>query len=210
MTPPSWIELCGGIASGKTTLAGIMSRRTGAVMEQFRDNPFWQAFYADRARFAFETEVSFLLQHYHQLKAEASDIEAVTADFSLCLDKAYAEVTLRAGQLCVFNAVYEQVRGELGNPSLLVYLRCGAAEQLKRIRRRRRKPEKAICFKFLEELNRSLDKQMVRVRATVPIIEIDSECRDFAHDNRVSDDVLNEIMAALPVKTQPYADVQLR
>ncbi|MBK8909611.1 MAG: deoxynucleoside kinase [Rhodospirillales bacterium] len=202
------IEICGGIASGKTTLASIIGGQTGAVMENFRHNPYWRAFYLDPAHFAFETEVSFLLQHYHQLKVETGDTGLATADFSLLLDRAYADVTLRSGQLVAFNAVYTQVREELGDPRLLVCLRCGATEQLRRIRRRRRRPERGIHLEFLEELNRSLEKQVDLVRGSIPILEIDSEHRDFAHDDGTANEVLQEITGALDVQRQTQADVQ--
>jgi deoxyadenosine/deoxycytidine kinase len=56
------IEIAGGIASGKTTLARLL-RKVGlqAIHEQFRKNPFFTAFYEDPGYTAFETEITFLL-----------------------------------------------------------------------------------------------------------------------------------------------------
>ena len=63
------IEICGGIASGKTTLANLLARSNiDPILEDFQTNLFWRAFYADPAGTAFETEITFLLQHYHQIK----------------------------------------------------------------------------------------------------------------------------------------------
>src|SRR5262245_59019820 len=90
------IEIAGGIASGKTTLARLLgqSGRIKAVHEQFRKNPFFEAFYRDPAGTAFETELTFLLQHYHlQRKAMRLD-GSYCVDFSAVLDHAYACVTL--------------------------------------------------------------------------------------------------------------------
>ncbi|HRP37690.1 MAG TPA: deoxynucleoside kinase, partial [Candidatus Dojkabacteria bacterium] len=44
------IEICGGIASGKTTLANLLARLDiEPILENFQTNPFWQAFYNDPA-----------------------------------------------------------------------------------------------------------------------------------------------------------------
>lgn len=195
------IELCGGVAAGKTTIVNVARRVVVPLLERYEKNPFWRKFYKEPERVAFETELSFLMLHYHERKLCKAQSLPVASDFSPVLDRAYAEVTLREGQLRAFRAVYEQVREELGDPSLLVYLRCGAPEQLQRIRRRRRRAEKTIQLEFLEALNRSLERQVDRVRSTVPVLEIDSEHRDFAHDAAVAEEVVQEIMAALPTQT---------
>jgi deoxyadenosine/deoxycytidine kinase len=82
------IEVCGGIASGKTTFAGLMTRiGLKPVFEEFRTNPFWQAFYFDPAKYAFETEITFMLQHYHQIKKDQLIMgKSICCDFSFFLD----------------------------------------------------------------------------------------------------------------------------
>ena len=54
------IEICGGIASGKTTLGGALDgKETLCCFEKFEANPFWSAFYNDPAENAFEAEITF-------------------------------------------------------------------------------------------------------------------------------------------------------
>ena len=64
------IEICGGIASGKTSLAKLLEEHTiGTVIyEDFKVNPFWEAFYNNPGEYIFETELTFTLQHYHEIK----------------------------------------------------------------------------------------------------------------------------------------------
>ena len=77
------VEICGGIAAGKTTLARLLrSKILTPIYEDFKKNPFYDAFYEDPRRYAFETELTFLLQHYHQQKAMASKNRDFCADFS--------------------------------------------------------------------------------------------------------------------------------
>lgn len=109
------IEICGGIAAGKTTLAQLLSQLgIVGVLEDFQSNPFWKPFYADPAGTAFETEISFLLQHYHEIKAAAKRGATFVCDFSLLLDLAYAHVTLSGGKQSAFiNCMQRDPQGAL-------------------------------------------------------------------------------------------------
>ena len=88
------VEVAGGIGSGKTTLVDtLVDHPMKGVYEDHTINPFWEAFYTDPSSCAFETEVSFLLQHYHFAKrATASTEGVVLLDHSFELDMAYAEM----------------------------------------------------------------------------------------------------------------------
>lgn len=63
-----YIAIEGVIGAGKTSLAQMLSSRQNArlVLEEFEDNPFLPHFYADRERFAFQTQLSFLASRFHQ------------------------------------------------------------------------------------------------------------------------------------------------
>jgi deoxyguanosine kinase len=105
------IEICGGIASGKTTFARLFAEQAKVIYEDFLAVPFWEDFYAAPAEHAFETELSFLLQHYHQVKrAQSESHTLIVCDFSFALDAAYAHVSLNPGDLKAFLGVLEQVR----------------------------------------------------------------------------------------------------
>ena len=86
------IEVCGGIASGKTTFSELM-RNIGIqpLFENFRANPFWKTFYSDSGKYTFEKEITFILQHYHQIKYEYKKNKINICDYSLLLDIAYAK-----------------------------------------------------------------------------------------------------------------------
>lgn len=177
------IEFCGGIASGKTTSARLFDDGNHAILEEdFLSNPFWEAFYQDPAATAFETEVVFLLQHYHLVKNSPNDGRGLVCDFCFLLDRAYASVTLDARKQHAFAAVYAEVCRSVPPPSLLVYLSCPAEIQLSRIRARARAVESAITIEYLSALNSSLRRWIARYRKVGAVLEIDSEVIDFAHD----------------------------
>lgn len=196
---PLRIEICGGIASGKTTLA-ILLKRTGIepILENFQTNPFWEAFYRDPAWHAFETEISFLLQHYHQIKVALAKEKLFACDFSLLLDLSYANVTLGGSKLKTFLAIHSEVSQELGLPDLLVHLRCGAAAELERIRKRGRAVEASITLEYLGRLNDLVERQVSEVCGKAKVVSIDSEHKNFADDETVKEEVLNLILKALP------------
>lgn len=177
------IEVCGGIAAGKTTLAKLM-RRAGceAMLENYQSNPFLQGFYSDPKKYSFETELTFLLQHYSQIKANQSELKILICDYSLYLDLAYALVTLNKIHRKVFNVIHKVIHSELGPPSLLVYLRCSAETELKRIKRRRRLVEDTISVEYLESINSSLESCVARIGDKVGVVELDSERINFAYD----------------------------
>jgi deoxyadenosine/deoxycytidine kinase len=63
------IQICGRIASGKTTLAKLFRNKDiHLVLEDFQTNPFWKAFYDNPIQYAFEAKITFLFQDYHQIK----------------------------------------------------------------------------------------------------------------------------------------------
>ena len=180
------IEICGGIASGKTTLASLISSVSiPPIFEEFKSNPFWKEFFSNPSKFAFETEISFMLQHYHEIKRNLMAGNVIVCDYSFFLDVAYAEVGLKGRQLDAFSAVYEEIKRELAFPALLIHLQCDARTELERIRKRARREEKPITLEFLDSLNKAVERQTESVRGRVNILTIDSAAKNFAEDEAI-------------------------
>lgn len=170
------IEICGGIASGKTTLCRSISALGGsAVYENFQKNPFLDLFYKDQKSFSFETEITFLLQHYSSIKI-ASKACPIICDFSLVQDLAYADVNLVGTRHQIFCSIEEELRAEIGFPDLLIYLTCPNNVLLERISARNRDAEKSITTEYLNALNSALEH---RVKQISNIVVIDSNKIDF-------------------------------
>ncbi len=177
------IEICGGIASGKTTLAKLLGQSGfDPILENYQANPFLGAFYSDPKTYAFETEVTFLLQHYNQIKASRNEFKKPICDFSLYLDLAYSSVTLSSNEFRTFQYVYGEIRRDISIPRLLIYLQCSATTELQRIRNRSRSFEQSIDLVFLENINQSLMRRIDEAYSETKLIEIDSERLDFAND----------------------------
>ena len=77
-----FIEICGAIASRKPTLCSTIGNNgVNTAFEKFHKNPFFEDFYTDQSSFSFETEITFLLQHYHEIKKRMK-LDMICYDFS--------------------------------------------------------------------------------------------------------------------------------
>ena len=63
-----YVAIEGVIGVGKTTLARFVHTAFSAdlLLEVFEENPFLSDFYSDRSRYAFQTQIFFLLSRYQQ------------------------------------------------------------------------------------------------------------------------------------------------
>jgi deoxyadenosine/deoxycytidine kinase len=193
------IEICGGMASGKTTLAALLEDIASTVSyEKFSKVPFWKEFYADPGRFAFETEIGFLLQHYHQIKLAMDTAEWVVCDFSLIQDRAYAEVNLTGSQKQAFLAVYDEIHRELGQPDLIVHLACGEKEELRRVRARARRGESQMTLEYLSKVNAAISRLIPSLRVR-HLLKIDSESVNFAEHAADKEAVVQTIKSTIGI-----------
>lgn len=192
------INICGGIASGKTTFAAILSKiGIDPIYESFQSNPFWEAFYSDPQKYTFETEISFMLQHYHQIKKQYADSKNMVCDYSFLLDMAYAEMGLQGSRLNAFKVVYEEIKKELPPPALIIHLQCDPITELTRISNRGRTVEKSITVDFLRSLNTAIETQIDQARPHSKIITIDSGRVNFVDDDAAKAELVQLVSQAL-------------
>ena len=189
------IEICGGIAAGKTTFATLfegLSKYT--LYEDFKRSPFWKAFYSNPGKYIFETEISFILLHYHQIKlAIEAKQNNIICDFSFLLDLAYAKIGLKDSKFNAFECVLQEIRNDLLAPDLIVYLDCDAQTELDRIRRRGRDEESSISLEFLDSLNKALAFEVEQIKPKIPVLTIDSAAKDFANDEATKKEMVELI-----------------
>lgn len=181
------IELCGGIASGKTTLTAALAERFAgctAVFEDFSANGFLHDFYEDPAYYAYETEISFLLQHMHQIKAAARQGLPFVCDFSIEQDYAYAMNNLGAQARMSFLAIYQETMRQIMPPELIIFLDCPPEILLARIAARGRQSESSIGLDYLNGTIYSLKSRLTDIEAGV--IQVDSAQFDFRETRDIS------------------------
>lgn len=192
---PLRIEIAGCIACGKTTLLRMIEGHISkAVYEDHAANPFWSSFFVDPDAYTFETEISFLLQHYHFAKrAKVDTCGVVMMDHSFELDIAYAAVGLNGPRRAIFDAIYREIMAEIGGPKALVFVRCQAKDALARIRARARSGEETISLGFLERLSCELEQRITVVADETPVVCVDSSGTDFRMEGPWKEDLLRRL-----------------
>ena len=95
-----YLAIEGVIGVGKTTLARLLQPVFSAelLLEAFEENPFLSDFYGDRERYAFQTQIFFLLSRYHQQREVVPEVLArgnLIADYTFEKDALFAELNLR-------------------------------------------------------------------------------------------------------------------
>ncbi|MDR1089901.1 MAG: deoxynucleoside kinase [Prevotella sp.] len=193
------IEICGGIGSGKTTLAQkLEASGYCTIYEKFDNHPFLQNFYLDTTKYAFETEITFSLQRLHALKTNDAKALIVT-DCSLEQDYAYAKNNLTPSEFSAFDAVFSEIIYQIGTANLVVYLKCPVRVLLERIKKRNRGREQTIEPAYLSGMIAALEK---RLKAShINCITIDSDVSDFRKK-----DAFSEVKTRIVIEYQKCAN----
>ena len=178
----SRIEICGGIAPGKTTLARIMEKEGFcAVYERYQDNPFLGEFYKNKGvDCSFETEMVFTLLHYKMLRA-ISENKQLVSDYSLLQDLAYGKANLKKEEFAVFYQMYQYLMQQIALPRMIIYLKCRTKVLAERIADRAREMEQMVDIDYLSESILALEACL---EGTSRVLVIESDRVDFINKDR--------------------------
>ena len=178
-----YIAIEGVIGAGKTSLAKKIRDRLGAklILEQFENNPFLEKFYTDRKRFAFQTQMFFLINRFKQqqeLHQEDLFSEYLICDYIFEKDKIFAYLNLSKDELNLYESIYPLLARVLRKPDLVIFLQSSADRLIYNIKKRNRKIERAITRSYLEELSEAYNHYFFRYNTT-PLLIVNSSEIDF-------------------------------
>ncbi len=204
MSELSYIAVEGVIGVGKTTLARMIAERLDAelVLEAADENPFLPQFYKDPSRFAFQTQVFFLLSRYHQLgQLAARDLFAqrIVCDYLFEKDGLFASVNLREAELLLYEKISPLLSERLPKPELVIYLQARTDVLLDRIKRRKVPHERAIQKDYLEALNAAYNHFFFHYEAT-PLLVVKTDEIDFVNRPEHFEDLLRQVERPLSGK----------
>lgn len=183
------IEICGGIASGKSTLTNMLGEEGFyTVYENLTEVPFLDEFYSNPDLFTFETEISFLLHHSVEIKKASNCSKPIICDYSFEQDYAYAMNNLNSNGLEIFQAVLNEIQMRIGKPELIIRLQCSTEEKIKRIRNRGRLNELQISEEYLNNTDLMITNRLKDI--TIPVICVNTEKQDFRKSEIVKDVLL--------------------
>ena len=201
----TYVAVEGVIGVGKTTLVRLLSKDFDAepLLEVFEENPFLSDFYSDRARYAFQTQIFFLLSRYrqqHDVIPRALTRSALISDYTFAKDALFARLNLSGDELAVYDRLHSALAEKIPKPDLLVYLRAGLDLLMARIAARDRPYERAMDRSYIESLRLAYDG-FVAGYTGCPVLAIDTDELNFVQDPVALDSVRERVRAALQLGT---------
>ena len=196
-----YIAVEGVIGVGKTTLVRLLAselRATG-LLEVFEENPFLSDFYADRARYAFQTQIFFLLSRYrqqHQAIPEALARGPLLSDYTFAKDSLFAHLNLSGDELTVYEKLHGALAEKIPTPDLVVYLRADLDVLMARIAARDRPYEREMDRSYIESLRLAYEG-FFAAYSQAPVLAIDTNNLNFVQDPAALTSVRQRILAAL-------------
>jgi deoxyguanosine kinase len=204
-----YIAIEGVIGVGKTTLARMLQPifESGLLLEVFEENPFLSDFYSDRARYAFQTQIFFLLSRYHQQRRTVGELLAqsndLVADYTFEKDTLFAQINLRGDELEMYYRVHEALAEKIVPPELIIYLRAETDTLMQRINQRDRPYERNMERGYIEELNQAYENFFADHQSRrSPVLAIDTNQLDYVRRTEDLEWVAERIRQTL--KMTPY------
>jgi len=196
-----YIAIEGAIGVGKTTLARILGEALPGevLLEVFEENPFLSSFYADRARYAFQTQIFFLLSRYrqqHQVIAETIERQSLVSDYLFAKDWLFAHLNLAGDELAMYERVHAILGEQIPTPSLVIYLKASTESLMQRITLRDRPYERQMSREYIDDLRASYDR-FFRDYPKAPVLELDTNDLDIVRDPQARAQVIGQIKSAL-------------
>lgn len=191
----------GLIGVGKTTLCRLLEAERGAelVLEPHEDNPFLEPFYREPQRYALPVQMYFLLTRFRQqdqVRQLSLFNDWVVADYLFEKDRLFAEKTLHADELELYDRIATSLGARVPVPDLVVALHAPVPVLLERIRQRGIKGEDRIDRRYLEDLSRRYDRLWARWDRC-PVLHVDTADLEYHRDASARAAVLARIDAAL-------------
>lgn len=182
-----YISIEGVIGVGKTTLARMLQPAFEAnlLLEVFEENPFLSNFYANRALYAFQTQMFFLLSRYRQQNQRVPELlsgeQHLISDYTFDKDSLFARINLQGDELDMYFKIHEALAEKIPPPDLMVYLRADTDVLMQRIAMRDRPYERTMERDYIHQLNLAYDDYFINQSHKAKILVLDCNEIDFVH-----------------------------
>jgi len=192
-----YIAVEGVIGAGKTSLARILANKINAkiILEEFETNPFLAKFYDDRKRYAFQTQMFFLINRFKQqqeLNQEDLFSQFIVSDYIFEKDNIFAYMNLSGDELKLYETLFPQLQRDLRKPDLVIFLQASTDRLLYNIRKRNRKIERSITKGYIKELSEAYNDFFFKYNNT-PLLIVNSTDIDFVNREKDFDELFNQI-----------------
>lgn len=194
MAQNDYISIEGAIGAGKTSLAKILAKKMDArlILEETEENPFLPDFYKDQRRYAFQTQLFFLLlRHKQQQGLFTTDLfhKKVVCDYSFDKDRIFASVNLDQRELYLYEKLLSLLEKDIPKPDLVIYLQASSEVLMKRIKKSNRPYEKNVDYGYIKALNEAYNHYFFHYTKT-PLLVVNTDQIDLVHNERDFEDFL--------------------
>ncbi len=196
-----YIAIEGVIGVGKTTLARLLQPFFNAsiLLEVFEENPFLAKFYQDRERYAFQTQLFFLLSRYHQQHQAVPNAlrkGTLISDYTFAKDELFAWLNLKDDELAMYGRVHAALGEKIPKPDLIVYLDAAHEVTMRRIMLRDRPYERDMDPNYIKEVAAAYEAWLSNLQDTA-VLTINTTNLDFLANETDLAHVANLIQNAL-------------
>ncbi len=197
MSELRYIAIEGVIGAGKSSLAQLLAEKLKAnlILEEFEENPFLQKFYDDRKRFAFQTQMFFLINRYkqqQQLKQQDLFSSITVSDYIFDKDKIFAYLNLSTEELKLYEAIFPLLERDIPKPDLVIFLQSSIDRLIHNIKKRGRSFEKNLTRQYLVELSEAYNNFFFKYSNT-PLLIVNTSDIDFVNNENDFDELYSHI-----------------
>jgi deoxyguanosine kinase len=192
-----YIVIEGPIGVGKTSLAKRLSPEFKArcILESPEENPFLNKFYRDRKKYAFQTQLFFLLNRYQQQR-EVRQIDlfnqVTITDYLFAKDRIFAYLNLDENELALYQRIFSLLDARIPTPDLVIFLQAKPETLLARIRARDIEYEKEIDIEYLRALSQAYNSFFFHYEES-PLLVVDTSEIDFVNREEDLKSLIREV-----------------
>ncbi len=192
-----FLAIEGPIGVGKTTLARLLHQTWQAelVLEHFDENPFLSLFYTDRQRYAWQTQLHFLIDRFDQWTELRSAPALRVSDYLFDKDRLFAELNLDDVALRRYLKVFHALRSHLRQPTGVIYLHADVEVLFARIAARARSYEQQIEPTYLRALVDAYER-FFAAYDDAPVLALDMTERELLDNADERRAVLSAVQSA--------------
>ena len=198
MLKPQYLVIEGVIGVGKTSLARLLGEHLDArvIYEKPEENPFLEDFYRNPMRYAFQTQLFFLLSRYRQqqeIPQRDLFFKTMISDYLFAKDRIFAHLNLEDRELFLYDRIAVLLEQGIPKPDLVVYLQSTPDRLVHNIKKRGRYYEKDISLDYITSLNEAYNRFFFHYTET-PLLVVNSTQMDFIGNRDHFQELVKEIM----------------